>query len=112
MIVDLPENEYEKEILGIIKTHNDFSKCSDGEKSIVYDLCKQVQQTISIPWKNINLIDYVISVFRTYKSSQHIANIKIIANCINMFFTDYEATLENIGLTGLQKIIINHKEVK
>ena len=40
MIVKSPENNYEKEILDIIKTDAEFSKSSDGEKSIVYDLCK------------------------------------------------------------------------
>lgn len=110
MIVKSPENNYEKEILDIIKTDVEFSKSSDGEKSIVYDLCKQVRKTVGIPWEDIDLENYVILVFKAYKKSPNIPTMNVIVNCINRCFPNYKAYLEGTGSLDCKKIVI--EEVK
>lgn len=112
MIVKLPENKYEKEILDTIKTNKEFSKSSNGEKSIVYDLCKQVRKTIGIPWEDIELEDYVLLVFKAYKKSPNVPMMNVIVNCINKCFPNYKAYLEGTGSLDCKKIVIEEVKLK
>ena len=109
MIVKSPENNYEREILNIITTNTKFSKSSNGEKSIVYDLCKQVRKTIGIRWEDIELESYVLLVFEAYKKSPNIPTMNVIVNCINTCFPNYKAYLETVSSLDGKKIVI--KEV-
>lgn len=106
MIVKLPENEYERKVLDIIKTSNEFSKLSDGEKSIIYDLCKQVRKTVNISWEYLDLEKYTSLVFQGYKKSPNIPLMNVIVNCINKCFPNYNAYLEGSGSIDNKRIVI------
>lgn len=79
MIVKMPTNDYEKEILEYCKN---IPKLPEGEKSIIYDLATQaIPNQAYIDFRLINIKSYmedIIIIYNKHKSSP-------IINLVNMF---------------------------
>lgn len=101
MIVRAPTNTYEREILNIIKTREDFKATitkynkdikqyelvpvwSEGEKSIIYDLCvHDIPAFIQLNWQNMDLDNYITIVKNTYLDHKTMVTINLVSQCIN-----------------------------
>lgn len=112
MVVKLPKNDYEREILTILKTRDDFTEMvlgvdkstkkktmipvwSDGEKSIIYDLCTQnIPKYIKLDWENLDINDYVNKITDTYMEHKNMVLLSLISCCINNLEMGYKTKPE------------------
>lgn len=120
MIVRLPTNIYERDILNIIKTRDDFTATRsvmdketgknklipiwpEGEKSIIYDLCvHDVPNFIHINWPKIDLNAYVTSITRTYNKHKTMVILNLVSCCINDLKLGYKTKVQNGELLFLE----------
>ena len=120
MVIKPPENKYEREILKIIKTRQDFLETvtklnkqtgkmettniwPEGEKSILYDLCvHNIPKFIYLDWEHVDLDAYVSNVKSTYSKHKTIMYLNLISLCINNLKIGYKTKVENGTLIFLE----------
>lgn len=94
MIVRMPKNKYELEILNLIKEGKEFSKMPEGEKSIIYDLATDLPKYITFDWEDINLKRYVHDIKLSYDKHKNQPGLNVICACINAIFKQYKCKIE------------------
>lgn len=113
MIVKLPTDIYERDILNIIKTREDFLQTitklnkqtgemetvpiwPEGEKSILYDLCTQnVPAFVHINWEQVNLDEYVTTIKNTYNKHKSMVTLSLVSHCINNLGMGYKTKVQS-----------------
>lgn len=94
MIVKIPTTKYEKELYKLIKDGNEFSKMSEGEKAIIYDLCIDLQKYVLFNWEDLDLKNYVHNMKLSYDKYKNQPGINVVCASINRVFPNKKATLE------------------
>lgn len=117
MIIKPFENEYDKEIYDCIKEDKEYSKLSEGEKSILYDLVHKVRKFVYFDWKDINIPNFVRNCYKGYTKNKNLVSLQVVTNCINACFPNKLAKLEGSMYESKPLVVINRpskieKEVK
>ena len=109
MIVKMPETIYEKQIYNEVSTNEEYSTLSEGEKSILYDLCLDIHKYVNFDWSSIIIPNYVHNCYKGYTKNRNLISIQVIANCINACFPDKYATLEGSGMYESKRLVIKNR---
>lgn len=112
MIIKPPETRYDVEIYECIMNDPEYNEFSEGEKSILYDLCHEVRKYITFNWSDINIPNYVYNCFKGYKKNKNVILVQVIANCINVCFPDKLARLEGGSIYESKHLVITDRPPK
>lgn len=112
MIIKPFENEYDKEIYDCIKEDEEYSKLSEGEKSILYDLVHEVRKFIYFDWKDIDISNFIHNCYKGYTKNKNLVSLQVVANCINFCFPNKLAKLEGGSMYESKKLVITDRPPK
>lgn len=107
MIVKLPKDGFELSIYKYINNNKFNGITSEGEKSILYDLCLIVQKKLNIEITDIE--KYVNNIRLGYIKNKNTTMNIVISNCINKLNINVKAKVSNNMFGTDEQLIVNKK---
>ena len=110
MIIKPPTNKFEVNVYNYILNNKFNGITSEGERSILYDLCILIQKRLNEEITDIQ--HYVDTIAKVYNKNKNVTMNIVISNCINRLNTNIKAKVEKDMFGGNERLVIDIKKGK